>query len=188
MKKQLIGGILLLLFSTLTLAHPGHGLSSAYAGFMHPFMGWDHLLMMLAVGVWASRLTGNLHWQLPLTFVSFMAIGAGVGFLGLRLVGMETAIASSVIAMGILLVINLRLSSQVRVAIIASFALFHGLAHGVELDSTQNNSALLGILLATLILHGIGYIAGLQQYQIRRWLDLGLALVMMLTGSLLLVN
>lgn len=188
MKKQLIGGILLSLFSTLALAHPGHGLSSAYAGFMHPFMGWDHLLMMLAVGVWAAKLKGNLRWQLPLTFVSFMAIGAGVGFLGLRLVGMETAIASSVIVMGILLVMNLRLSPQIRVIIIASFALFHGLAHGVELNSTQNVSALVGMLLATLILHGIGYVAGLQQHQIRRWVDIGLALVMVFTGGLLLVN
>lgn len=188
MKKQLIGGVLLSLFSTLALAHPGHGLSSAYAGFMHPFMGWDHLLMMLAVGVWAAKLTGNLRWQLPLTFVSFMAIGAGVGFLGLRLVGMETAIASSVIAMGVLLVMNLRLSSQLRVVIIASFALFHGLAHGVELNSTQNVSALVGMLLATLILHGIGYVAGLQQHQIRRWVDIGLAIVMVFTGGLLLVN
>ena len=188
MKKQLSAAISLSLFSTLALAHPGHGLSSAYAGFMHPFLGWDHLLMMLAVGVWTAKLTGNLRWQLPLTFVSFMAIGAGVGFLGLRLVGMETAIASSVIAMGVLLVMNLRLSPKMRVVIIASFALFHGLAHGVELNSTQNSIALLGMLIATFILHGIGYIAGLQQHQIRRWVDIGLALMMVFTGSLLLVH
>ena len=188
MKKQLIGGILLLLFSTLALAHPGHGLSSAYAGFTHPLMGWDHLLMMLAVGVWAAKLAGNMRWQLPLTFISFMAIGAGLGFLGLRLVGVETAIASSVIAMGVLLVINLRLSPSVRVAIIASFALLHGLAHGVELNSTQNASALLGMLLATLLLHCIGYVAGMQRYQVRRWVDVGLAVLMVFAGSLLLIN
>ncbi len=187
MKKQLITGILLSLFSTLTLAHPGHGLSSFYAGFMHPYMGWDHLLMMLAVGVWAAKLAGNMRWQLPLAFISFMAMGAGLGFLKLQFAGMETAIASSVIVMGVLLAINLSLSAKVKITIIASFALLHGLAHGVELTGMQNGHALLGMLLATFILHGIGYVAGLQQHQIRRWVDLGLALVMVLAGSLLLV-
>lgn len=188
MKKQLIGGVLLSLFSTLVLAHPGHELSSAYAGFMHPFMGWDHLLMMLAVGVWAAKLVGNLRWQLPLTFVSFMAIGAGLGFLKFQLVGMEAAIASTVIVMGVLLAINLSLLAKVKIALVACFALLHGLAHGVELNGMQSSNALLGMLLATLILHGIGYVAGLQQHQIRRWVDIGLALVMIFTGSLLLVN
>ncbi len=188
MKKQLFGGILLSLFSTFALAHPGHELSSFYAGFVHPFMGWDHLLMMLAVGVWAAKLEGNLRWQLPLTFVCLMAVGAGLGFVDLQMPAMEAAIASSVIVMGLLLAINLSLPAKAKVAIVACFALLHGLAHGIELNGAQHTNALLGMLIATLLLHGIGYIAGMQRHQIRRWIDLGLALVMVLAGSFWLVN
>ncbi len=187
MKKQLIYGIPLTLFSTLVLAHQGHGISNAYAGFMHPFMGWDHILMMVAVGIFAAKSKGNIRWQLPLTFISVMVIGAFLGFLGLGIAVMETAIASSVIAMGVLIIINLPIPTKVSVSLVAMFALLHGSAHGLELNGAQNNSALLGMLLATATLHGIGYLIGLQKNQMRVWLNNGLAFTMMEFGTFLLV-
>lgn len=67
--KRLNLAVTLLLTSSLVSAHPGHGLESAYAGFMHPLTGWDHLLVMLAVGVWAAKLGDKARWQLPAVFV-----------------------------------------------------------------------------------------------------------------------
>lgn len=198
MKKQLIAGAVSSLFSTLVLAHPGHGLTSAYAGFAHPFMGLDHLLMMLAIGLWAAKLTGRLRWQLPVIFISFMAIGAGLGFLGLNVPGIETCIAASVMAMAVLLVINLSISPIGRISTVAAFATMHGLAHGLELSATQNLllqdavfqgvSVLSGVLLATALLHGIGFFVGMQRYLIAKWVNTGLALVMFVAGGLLVLN
>jgi urease accessory protein len=198
MKKQLVIGIACSLFSTMALAHPDHGLTSAYAGFTHPFMGLDHLLMMLAIGVWAAKLAGALRWQLPATFIGFMAIGAGLGFLGFKVLGIETAIAASVMAMGVLLVISLPMSPIVRFSIVAVFAIMHGLAHGLELGVTQNPEfqvsvtqsfqALLGILLATALLHWFGFYVGMQRHLVTKWLSSSLAFMMFLAGGFLLLN
>ena len=187
MKKQLIYGMILLLFSTAALAHSGHALSNAYAGFIHPFMGMDHLLMMLAVGVWAAKLSGDIRWKLPVAFVIFMAVGASLGFIGFSFSGVETVVASTVIVMGVLLAINLPLSTKISVSVVAVFAAFHGLAHGLELNGSQNHSALLGMFVATAILHGIGFMVGLQREQVKHWINAGLAFSMMVVGSLFLV-
>lgn len=187
MKTQHITGILLSLFSTLALAHPGHGLSSAYAGLMHPLMGWDHLLMMLAVGVWASKQNGNARWQLPLTFLSAMTIGAFLGLAGFSFSGVETAIAASVMAMGLLLVIHLTIPAIIRIGIVALFAVLHGMAHGVELHSQQGYAALGGMLIATALLHCAGFLIGSQRLALRQWLNNGLAYTMLLVGGYLLL-
>jgi len=198
MKKQLLSGMASSLFSTMVLAHPDHGLTSAYAGFTHPFMGLDHLLMMLAIGVWAAKLSGALRWQLPVTFVGFMAVGAVLGFMGFKVLGIETAIAASVMAMGVLLVISLPISPIVRFSIVAAFATMHGLAHGLELGATQNPAfqvsasqsfqALLGILLATTLLHWFGFYVAMQRHLLTKWLSSGLAFMMFLAGGFLLLN
>lgn len=208
MKKQLMGGIACSLFSTIVLAHPGHDLTSAYAGFTHPFLGLDHLLVMLAIGVWAAKLTGALRWQLPVIFIGFMAVGAVLGFMGLNVSGVETAIAASVMAMGVLLVMNLPMLPIGRVSVVVVFATMHGLAHGLELLATKNpmqNSAaisasvfqglsfqhysvLVGMLLATALLHGIGFTVGMQRHLVMKWFNNGLAFVMLIAGGLLLLN
>jgi urease accessory protein len=190
MKKQVICGVMLSLFSSMVLAHSGQGLNNAYTGFMHPFLGWDHLLMMIGVGVWAAKLTGPLRWELPMSFIGFMALGAGVGFLGFKQSGLETAIAASVMAMGVMLVINLPMPVIGRISIVAIFALLHGLAHGVELQNTtsQNMSVLFGILAATALLQGFGFIVGMQRQLIVKWLSSGLAFVMLVTGGTLLLS
>jgi urease accessory protein len=188
MKKQVISGVLLALFSTLALAHPGHGLSSAYAGFMHPLMGWDHVLMMLAVGVWASKLSGNARWQLPLTFLSAMTIGSLLGLAGFSFAGVETAIAASVMAMGLLLVIHISISAIIRIGIVALFAVLHGMAHGIELHVQQSYAALGGMLIATALLHYAGFLLGSQRIKWVKWLQSSLPWVMLLTSSYVLLS
>jgi urease accessory protein len=188
MKKQISLAILFSLISTIASAHPGHGLGNMYAGFMHPLTGWDHLLVMLAIGVWASKLGCKARWQLPITFLSMMSVGAILGLTGLSFSGVETVIAASVMAMGLLLVINLPISATNRVGVVALFAIFHGMAHGVELHSQKSYTALGGILLATALLHCAGLLLGSQRVQLAKWLHTGLAWLMMLTGGYLLLS
>jgi urease accessory protein len=188
MKKQLLSTLVLLFTSSLAVAHPDHNLASAYAGFIHPLTGWDHLLVMLAIGVWASKLGGKTRWQLPLTFMLTMSLGAAFGLAGLTFSGVETAIAASVMAMGLLLVINLPISAFSRVGAVALFAVFHGMAHGVELHSQQNYAVLCGMLFATLLLHGAGLLLGSQRVQLAKWLHTGLAWLMLVAGGYLLLS
>lgn len=191
--KKIVLSSLLVGFSNVAFAHPGHelvgnNLESAYAGFMHPLTGWDHLLVMLAIGVWASKLGGKARWQLPLTFLASMTIGAIMGLAGITFSGVETAIAASVMAMGLLLAINLPIPAISRIGIVAVFAVFHGLAHGVELHSQQGYAVLGGMLIATALLHAAGLLLGSQRVQLAKWLQTGLALVMMLVGGYLMMG
>ncbi len=194
--RKIVLSILLVGLSGVVSAHPGHDLvgnnfASAYAGFIHPLTGWDHLLVMLAIGIWASKLGGKARWQLPLTFLASMTIGAVMGLAGVTFSGVETAIAASVMAMGLLLAINLPIPAISRIGIVAIFAVFHGMAHGVELHSQQSYAALSGMLLATTLLHGAGLLLGSllnsQRAQLTKWLQNGLALGMMLVGGYLLI-
>lgn len=188
MKKQLLLTASLLGFSNLALAHPGHGLDSAYAGFMHPMTGWDHLLVMLAIGLWAAKLGGQARWQLPMTFVSVMAFGAILGAAGIYFTGVETAIAASVMAMGVLLMLRMPMSTGMQLGITAIFALFHGMAHGVEIQSTQTGAVVSAMLVATATLHGLGVLLGNQRNKVSRFLQFGLAGVMLLLGGASLIS
>src|ERR1700677_2060468 len=99
--KPLLGPGILLLLPTLASAHilPGtsHGLQD---GLMHPLTGWDHLLAMVAVGLWAAQQRGRAMWQIPLAFVSVMVLGGILGVTGVLVPGAELAIAISVLALG----------------------------------------------------------------------------------------
>ncbi|KAF0844700.1 urease accessory protein [Methylovorus glucosotrophus] len=151
-----LAAMALLLSPALALAHPGHGLDSAAAGFMHPLTGWDHLLVMLAVGLWAGRLGGAARWQLPLTFLLVMLVGALAGMGGLTLPAMETGIAASVMAIGLLIALHVVLKPLWQVALVALFALLHGVAHGAELVSHSALMVLPAMLTATALLHMAG--------------------------------
>ena len=190
--KKIVLSSLLVGFSNLVIAHPGHelvgnGLSSAYAGFLHPLTGWDHLLVMLAIGIWANKLGGKARWQLPLTFLTSMTIGAVLGLGGMTFSGVETAIAASVMAMGLLLAINLPIAAISRIGIVAIFAVFHGMAHGVELHSQQSYAALGGMLIATALLHGIGLLLASQRLNLASWLQTALAWGIALAGGYMLL-
>ena len=149
--------ISLLLAPTLALAHPGHLETGLAAGFAHPFSGLDHLLAMLTVGLWAGYLGGAARWQLPLTFVGVMLLGAGLGMAGFAVPWLETGIAASVLVLGLLLTLAAPLTAIARVSLVAVFALLHGIAHGAELPSTANAVGyLMAFATATALLHGLG--------------------------------
>lgn len=126
-------------------------------GLAHPFSGLDHILAMVAVGLWAAQLGGRALWLVPLTFVLTMAAGGVLGFLGLPLPYVELGIAGSVLILGILVALASRLPLAASMMLVGIFALFHGYAHGAEM--AINASALgysLGFMLATATLHASG--------------------------------
>ena len=144
--KRILGAVALLLTPALAFAHPGHGDSGLVAGISHPIGGLDHLLAMLAVGLWAAQQQGAARWALPCTFVGTMLIGGLLGFEGLELPALESGIAASVLALGL------------AVAATALFALFHGVAHGLELpDMSSPWAYAAGFVVATAALHAAGY-------------------------------
>jgi urease accessory protein len=150
-------------FSTAAFAHPGdHSHLGIAAGFAHPFTGLDHLLAMVAVGLWASQLGGRALWLLPLTFPVVMAAGAALGFSGVALPWVEIGITASVLVLGAAIALTYRPSLAVSLPLIGLFALLHGYAHGVELPaqtSTLGYGA--GFVAATLALHLAGLAIGL---------------------------
>ena len=164
----------LLLTPALAFAHPGHSESGLLAGLSHPAGGLDHLLAMLAVGLWAAQQSGKARWALPLTFIASMLLGGLLGFAGSELPFTETGIAASVLAFSLLVVIAARLPLLLAAGMTALFALSHGVAHGLELPALSNAwSYACGFLLATGCLHAVGY--GLIRYLPHTALRLGAA-------------
>lgn len=188
MIKKYLYSLPLLAFSTITFAHPGHALTSLQAGFIHPFAGWDHLLMMIAVGLWASRQGGNSRWQLPTLFVGFMAVGAIFGFTGIGMTGIEGTIAIGLVLMSVLLFTQQSVPKGVAIAFVSVIATAHGLAHGIELIGQPYTAALIGMLVATAVLHTIGYFAGSLHGKLARFVHAIFATGVLFTGGLLLVN
>ena len=147
-------------FSAAAFAHAGdHSHMSLAEGLAHPFTGLDHVLAMVAVGLWASQIGGRALWLLPLTFPAVMAMGAALGMSGMALPWIEIGIAASVLVLGAAVALALRPSLAVSVPLIGAFALLHGYSHGAELPASA--SALgygSGFIVATLMLHlaGIG--------------------------------
>lgn len=156
--KNVLATLALLLVPTLAMAHPGHGDNGLMAGFGHPIGGLDHLLAMLAVGLWAAQQNGAARWALPCTFVGTMLIGGVLGFAGVELPAMESGIAASVLALGLAVALAVRPPLVLAVAATAAFALFHGVAHGLELPEMSSPWAYAaGFVVATAALHAVGY-------------------------------
>ncbi len=163
-----------------TFGAAGAGLS---AGLAHPFLGLDHLLAMVAVGLWAAQRGGAATWRVPGVFVAVMAVGALLGLAGAPLAAVEFGIAGSVLLFGILVALSARLPSGAGLALVGFFALFHGHAHGTELPLTAAPALYgLGFLVATLSLLGAGIGAGLlarhpARPAARAWLRAGGAVI-----------
>lgn len=154
----------LLLLPTAALAHPGHdGGAPLIAGLTHPVGGVDHLLTMIAVGLWASVVGGKLLWALPATFLCAMLVGGIAGYAGVVMPGVEPMILASVIATGVITAMALRLPTRLSVTMVAVFGFAHGLAHGMEAPGGGiGGFALfgLGFFAATAILHLAGIALG----------------------------
>jgi len=126
-------------------------------GFNHPLTGWDHLITMLAVGVWAAQLRGQAIWMLPLAFVGVMSLGGLAGAAGLAIPSVEGIILLSCAVFSVLITRKVRFSTHINVLIVAFFGFFHGFAHGQEISTSASLiSYTLGFMLATLLLHGAG--------------------------------
>ena len=150
-------------FSTAALAHVGdHSHMSFTEGLLHPFSGLDHVLAMVAVGLWASQLGGRALWLLPLTFPVVMAVGAALGFGGVALPRVEIGITGSVMVLGAVVALALRPSLAISIPLIGAFALLHGYSHGVELPASISALSYgVGFIAATLVLHAVGIATGL---------------------------
>lgn len=148
-------------------AHPQSGAAGGFlSGFSHPISGWDHILAMIAVGLWGAQLGAPALWLLPVTFPMVMALGGMMGLLGIPLPGVELGIAASAIVLGAMVASEARPRLWVAALIVGVFAVFHGHAHGTELPAGQDGllySA--GFVIATGCLHGVGIGIGL----IHRW-------------------
>ena len=160
-----------LLAATPALAHPGdpgHGIAH---GFAHPFGGLDHLLAMVAVGAWAAQLGGRARWLVPAGFVGAMMLGAVAGLVGIALPLVEAGIAASVLLLGLMVALVVRMPTGVSATLVAIFAVFHGHAHGSELPVGESALAYaLGFVAATVALHGAGLTAGLRSGRLGRGL------------------
>lgn len=156
-------GCLTLLFTQTAFAHTfGTEGASFYQGFIHPLSGLDHLLAMLAVGMWAAQSGGHSRWLIPSAFVTMLALGGGMATLGWTLPQVELGIAGSVAVLGLLIAGAAKTPLWLGASIAGLFALFHGHAHGAEMP--QAAAPLLyaaGLLLATALLHLLGVFTGM---------------------------
>jgi urease accessory protein len=160
-------------------AHTGHGTESLFQGLAHP-LGLDHLLAMVAVGVWsAAAFDGARRWIAPLTFLAAMTAAALLAMAGLALPFVEHGIALSVAMFGAMLVLAHRLPAAAGLAAVAAAALLHGLAHGAEGPASAGYMAYAaGFLATTAALHAAGLLAAtrLQEAGPRLWAALGAGL------------
>jgi urease accessory protein len=138
-------------------AHTGLAEGGFVSGFTHPILGWDHVIAMVAVGLWGAFLGAPAIWALPIVFPMVMAFGGALGILGVPLPAVETGIALSGVVLGLLVAFAVRAPLWVAGLIVGVFAVFHGHAHGTELPSAANPLAYgIGFVLATGMLHLIG--------------------------------
>ena len=143
--------------------HPGGGF---VAGFLHPITGLDHLVAMVAVGLWGAVLGPPALWLLPLAFPPVMALGGLLALLGLPLPGVEVGIALSGLVIGLMVLFELRPPLWLAALIVATFAVFHGHAHGAERPAgAQPLLYSLAFVIATGLLHLVGILLG----ETRRW-------------------
>lgn len=153
----------------LALAHPGHAEQASFlAGALHPLTGIDHLLAMLAVGLWAAQLRQRAALMLPALFPVAMVAGAALAFAGVALPAVEPVIALSVIVLGAAIVAGLQLPLAAGGAMIALFAVAHGFAHGAELPAGANVAGYAaGFIGSTICLHLAGLFLGLADQRRR---------------------
>lgn len=159
----------LLLFTGAALAHPGHGTHTLAAGLLHPF-GLDHLLALLAVGLWSVlALPARKAWQGPALFVLALLAAGVLGWMGFMLPWQGQALALSVLLFGALLLLSTlrRVPLGWGLGLVALAGVVHGLAHGFQVPGSGAGVYALGLVLSTALLHGLGVLLGLG---IRRWL------------------
>jgi urease accessory protein len=146
-----------IIMTTPALAHTG-GMAGGFAGGLaHPLFGPDHVVAMLAVGLWGAFLGAPAIWLLPIVFPLVMALGGAIGILGIAMPWVETGIALSAVVLGLMVACGARPPLVVAGVLVGAFAIFHGHAHGTELPPGADAVAYsVGFVVATGLLHLIG--------------------------------
>ena len=194
MKKQNMTICLLAIFSAgftvPALAHTGAGATPSFmAGFIHPWLGIDHMLVMFAIGLWGCLQGGKQIWLLPMTFLLWMTTGAAFGFANLSLPYPELWVALSVIVCGLLMVNNRKLHPVWAMALVASLAITHGYVHAAEIAKNTNQiQYVFGFLLTTVALHSLGIIVGLIGTKKLKMIRINFGLLCSSVGVLLFVG
>ncbi|MFC3393624.1 HupE/UreJ family protein [Brenneria rubrifaciens] len=161
-KRALV--LVVTLFPILVFAHTGndggtHHVLGFAEGFSHPLTGLDHLFAMTLVGVWSAMNTRK-WWVAPVLFTSLLLVGALIGMAGVAILAAEHIVAASLLGVGLMVAMQLKLRSAAGALSIGAFAIFHGLAHGAELSPSA--AVLSGMVIATALLHllglGMGYL------------------------------
>ncbi len=154
-------------FAQIAEAHTRKGEASGFlSGVRHPISGLDHVLAMIAVGLWGAQLGAPAIWVLPVAFPMVMALGGVMGLVGIPLPGTEYGIAASMIMLGAVVLFAAKPPLWVAALLVSFFAIFHGHAHGTELPPGQDGLLYsMGFVCATGCLHGIGVSIGL----VHRW-------------------
>lgn len=184
---------LLAVLPAIASAHPGHdgghGLEWDFAGgVQHPLFGLDHLLAMIAVGIWAAQLGGRARWFVPATFVGVMALGAVVGNQGVAFPAVEQMIAASLLAFGLMIALAKRLPVSLGLGLTALFALFHGVAHGAEIPANVSGVSYgLGFVVATTALHGVGLALGKLSAKQSAWFAKAAGASVAAVGAVMLI-
>ncbi len=153
------------LVPALAHAHPGHGAETGGIGWglAHPFSGLDHVLAMIAVGLWAVQLGKPALWLLPIAFVGSMAAGTALGMNGVQLPFVEPMILASVLCLGTMVALSKRLPLGAGALLVAVAAVFHGQAHGSEIPAGAHGMlAVSGLIAASAALHAAGIATGLM--------------------------
>jgi urease accessory protein len=157
----------LLLWTQPAHAHIEAGQAAGFAaGLRHPWSGLDHIIAMIAVGIWGAQLGLPAIWLLPVAFPMVMAFGGFLGLIGIPLPKVEVGIAISAILLGAMVCGEVRPKLVVAVILVGIFGLFHGHAHGTELPEGQSGLLYsIGFVIATGTLHACGIVLGL----VHRW-------------------
>jgi urease accessory protein len=158
----------MLLWAQIAFAHPQAGEAKGFlTGFRHPISGLDHVLAMVAVGLWGAQLGSPAIWLLPVAFPMVMAFGGMLGLMGVPLPGVEYGIAASAILLGAAVMFEIRPPLALAAILVGFFAIFHGHAHGTELPPGQSGLLYsIGFVIATGCLHAVGISIG----AVHRWL------------------
>lgn len=160
-RSAALAALILAVSAGMAEAHTGGVASGLAAGAAHPLSGLDHLLAMVAVGIWAVRLGGYAVVAIPSAFVVMMGLGALLGLGGIGLPAVEPGIAASLLVLGLLIATSLRAPVWMGALVVGLFALFHGHAHGAELPASISEGSFIGgFLVATTALHGLGIVLG----------------------------
>lgn len=154
--------VLFLFLPEIVLAHTGVGETTGFMhGFGHPTGGIDHILAMVAVGLWAAQMGGRALYIIPCTFVGIMVLGGALGYAGVSVPYVEQGILISILVLGALIAGAFKLPLIISSFIVGLFAIFHGHAHGTEMPiSMSAASYALGFSLATAFLHIAGISLG----------------------------